>query len=803
MKSKFAVLAAIQLLMSCVGAVLVHDAYVKDWISYNYGDLVRCSILSPSTALCISKSNILYQIGVSDASIKYFIDLDTVSNNDFVVAGSSIVSYTIGTPKVAIWDMESGILSNELTFDGNVERISEYDGRVTVVLDSGSIEAIASDTSIVKDGIEGPQKSVDILYSTLRQKLFSEYSVGDKLLDGILNETIFDKATEIKLLTDGTARYLAVVSTVGILVGNISDLSKSSIPTFLVSLNGDFEDIRIFGNDLVVLTSDYSNLHFSVRESGHGVVSELSFTKSQLTFRGKALLVDKPLSLSTIDEVQHLVEETHSKSVLYRWLLRTKTHLSQLGKFASKVLSNRDFMSGINDISKDQFGFHKILVFYDDTKNELVAKESNDGLLLWSNTVTLEGEFIDLIGIDTEVLVVSSHLVVAIDMRSGEVLRSETFSETIDEVFKIWCEKPDGQDEVEIGFHVAGLRFGDHLKTWGQKNTIAPSQFILSKSEDYIRAYKLAGEKLITTWSFSTGDQIVSVTKNTDELTSAIGITRFDRSVLYKYLNPNLITVVSVLDASLKVTLIDGITGSVLHVQEHTDEVIDPTSVEVVQNDNWIIYSFRVNYPYAEQRVVVIDLFATSESALGGDLTVLDGSYNSSIATISTKSFLFPEKILAMKPTVTKFGITTRSVIALTDSGSLIELPKFILNSRRIDDRKMTQQDAEDDFRLMPYEPVVNINTRDVLNHKRKLQLSSSPQQILARPTGLESSGIICFINEFNEFCTVVQPSSSYDMLSGSFEGIKLLMTIVALLIAYVASKPFVYSRKLNDKWLD
>lgn len=804
MKSKLAVSVAIQLLFSCVGALLVQDAYVKDWISYNYGDLVRCSVLSSTSVLCVSKSNILYELGASDASIRYYIDLDTVYNNDFVVADSTIITYAKGFSTVAVWDKESGILNEELTFDGNVDSIIESHGNAIVILENGSIEAINSDTFVAtKEGIKDPQESIDDLFNVLQEKALSGSSVEDRQLGGILNHEIFQKKTEVNLITDGSTSYLAVVSPVGILVGDISDLSKSSISTFVVPYNKKLEDIGIFGTDLVILTSDSSTFHFSVREKGHCVVSEFYLSRSHPSFRGKAILVDKPLSLSTIDEVHHLVEETHTKSVLFRWVLRTKTHLSQMGKFISGVLSNKDFMSGINEISQDQFGFHKILVFFDDLNNEVVAKASSDGLYLWSTSVALQGEFIDLIGIDTDVLVVSTHLVVAIDLRTGEVLRFETFSETIDGAFSVWSEKPDDQEDVECGFHAAGLRFGDSLKIWGQKNAVAPSQFILSENDNYVYAYKLAGENLIPTWSFSGGDRIISVTKNNDELTSAIGITRFDRSVLYKYLNPNLVTVVSLQEGTLIVTLLDGITGSVLHVQEHRDEVIDPTSVEVVQTDNWVVYSFQVNYPSVEQRIVVLDLFSTSQSALGGKQSVVDGSYNSSIATVSTKSFLFPERILALKSTVSKFGITTRSIIALTDTGSLIELPKFILNSRRIDDRKMTQQDAEDDFRLTPYDPVVRINSQNVLNHKRKLQVSSSPQEILARPTGLESSGVICFVNEFNEFCTVVQPSSSYDMLSGSFEKTKLLITIAALFLAYYASKPFVYSKKLNSRWVD
>ncbi|GEQ67367.1 hypothetical protein JCM33374_g1031 [Metschnikowia sp. JCM 33374] len=282
-------------------------------------------------------------------------------------------------------------------------------------------------------------------------------------------------------------------------------------------------------------------------------------------------------------------------------------------------------------------------------------------------------------------------------------------------------------------------------------------------------------------------------------MTTAGGIARYDRSVLYKYLNPNLVSIISKGKDTLSLSLVDGITGAVIHTQQHSGETIDIDSICIIQNDNWVVYSMYVTSPVSEQRIVVIDLFQESKDVSGAPKT----SFKTANVTASTNSFIYPEKILSLASTDTKFGITVKSIIALTESGSLVEIPKYLLNSRRVDGRKMTTNDQMDDFGMLPYEPVIHHNTFKILNHKNKLHISKNNNKILLSPTDLESTSVVCFVNEFNEFCTVVQPSSSYDLLKSEFDKPKLILTIVALLAAYIITKPFVDSKKLNSKWVD
>lgn len=794
------VLLAIQLLIACVGAVLVQDAFVKDWINTNYGLLTKCSVLNFDTIWCLSNANRLYQINRLHQGVEHYIDLSQVGNDDaFVIAGSRLVTYTPGSLNVHIWEQESGAYLDEVVLGGQIESIER-------VVDDFAVQLADGTTTFLSWGPQGKILKKRGELAVTEHELVKSFvtSRSSEIPDHVAQDGAH---LESKIARAGNSTYYFAIYPKGITVHNHTQASddngSETISSFLVHLplNGKLVDIAVDKDSVIVLTEEDSKFSVEISKQGKGILRKSSVQRSKATPH-RAILVDKPLSLLTIDKVHHLVEETHSKSVLYQWLIRLKTHLAQLGRFVTRVYVQKSLLNKLDETTEDRYQFLKGLITFDSERSEVIAKSSRVGGHLWSTPVELKGAFIDLVDAGSEVIVISTYSAVVLSVRHGDVIHTENFSQEVEGVYSLNAEISEDDEEELKELTIVALKFGDSLKPLVDTRRIAPSQYILEEGQNSIKSYKVVGNKLAQTWSYSPADEnILSVVKNGD-ITSAIGIARHDRSVLYKYLNPNLVTVASKKGSILKITILDGITGAVLHVQEQKDEVIDFDSVSLLQTDNWVIYAYQQTFPTLEQRIVVLDLFSDAGNAVGGEKSVLEGEYNPVIDSVSSKSFLFPEKILALKSTSTKFGITIRSILALTESGSLIELPKYVLNSRRIDDRKMTQEDLEDDFRLMPYEPVVAMNTFGVLNHKRKLQLTQS-QQILVRPTGLESTAVVCFVNELNEFCTTVQPSSSYDLLSENFDKVKLLITITVLFWVFVISKPLVYSKKLNAKWID
>ena len=89
-------------------------------------------------------------------------------------------------------------------------------------------------------------------------------------------------------------------------------------------------------------------------------------------------------------------------------------------------------------------------------------------------------------------------------------------------------------------------------------------------------------------------------------------------------------------------------------------------------DDNWIVYSYFTSEPRLEQRINVVDLFDAQFSSDASGIASLK-----TIDKVSTKSFIYPERIVQLQSTRSLYGITLKSIVALTELGSLIE----ILNS--------------------------------------------------------------------------------------------------------------------------
>lgn len=525
----------------------------------------------------------------------------------------------------------------------------------------------------------------------------------------------------------------------------------------------------------------------------------------------KAILVDKPKSQNTIAKVHHLIENAYSFNLVQRWVGRVKRHLAELGRFAVSITNSSGENQILNQVNEDAYGFGKILIYADSTKRSLIALDTSTGGRLWKTEISTKEEVTDILNINSNIYVLLSKSLIQVSVREGTVLSTYEYNKNIEKVFKISIESGIFNDEPDLEPVAIAVKFekSNSIKIISNIDDfqIKPDQFLIQQLESAIEGYKVLDEKLIPTWKFSKDhSSIISVSSKPEpRVTSSIGIARFDKSVLYKYLNPNFISIISQdkNTQQLSIDILDGISGSVLYTHVHDNEIVDVNSINLVEDDNWIIYTYFIKSPKLEQRIIVIDLFDTFENAIGDkQASVLNNEYNSTINQISKKSFIFPERIISIKPSQTKFGITLKSIIALTETGNLLEIPKFILNSRRIDDKPIKPEDLQDEFRIMPYDPIIYKNTYQVLNHKLELKLDHE-NEILVKPTELESTSVVCFINKYNDFCTLIQPSLSYDLLSSTFNKVKLSLTILVLLIGYLITKPMVMTRKLNSTWID
>lgn len=656
------------------------------------------------------------------------------------------------------------LLNRELAYSINSKEICFYsiaNGELKVLLDYKLEEEI---------------KEVDIVNYTSSDILLVRTLSSDVMLD-VSGLTMGGDASliqkfEIKKSIIGTKRY--------ILYNSESNLQLVS--SLLLDFNFNFE---IYSTD----NESLNQLSFGLEQ----------FEPSSL----KYLIIDRPQSEVEINKVHHLLHDSDNYSFfISRWLGVVVRHLSQLGEF---VVSKFVAPPGDEYKSEDTFGFGKLIIFYDAEKKYVVATDSENGSIAWACKVDVKDQdLIDLIDrpATNEILAIFRNMLLSIDIRNGQITNSELL---VEEILKALLLKLENEEEV-VALKIA---HSNKLKIiQNNEIKIKADQYLIDYADGSVNGYKIMSDDLIATWKFDKPQEslVLVESKPINTRTSSIGITLSDKSVLYKYLYPNLISIVTrdIETGIVRYYLLDGISGSVLHTHEHAqNEAIDLNSIQLCMDDNWIIYTFLIKAPKLEQRVIVFDLFDTKEKSVDKPDLVSALEQNSTFNFLSQKSFIFPERILSVASTQTKFGITLKSILFLTESGSLIEMPKFILNSRRIANRALSSKDFQDDFRMMPYETVIPKNNYQVLNHKHQLLLDHATDKILVRPTELESTSVVCFANKLNVYCNVIQPSLSYDLLSQNFDRIKLILTMLALLAAYLITKPFVLSRRLNANWID
>lgn len=659
--------------------------------------------------------------------------------------------------------------------------------------------------------------NLELAYS-INSKVINFYSIVDGKFSSLVDYSFEEPIEEVDFTNYASAECVLLATESDVILLDISGLS----------LGGDINAIQKYqlkSNSLIKNGKNYINYD---NESNLQLISSHLFdfkvdvlisvtsTKSAVTHSSfelnrfhptssKYLMIDRPQSEGEINKVHHLLHDSDDYHFfISRWLAILRRHLSQLGRFIiSKVITS----SGSQDeyAPEDTFGFGKLIIFMDELQGYVIAIDSENGSVAWKSQIDANGQsIIDFVDkpATNEVVLVLKHSLLSFDIRNGKITSTRTFE---DEILNSFLLRLENEEEV------IALKLSKNSKLQLFKDNdinIKADQYLIDETTDCVQGYKINDRDLTPTWKFEKPNEKVLLikTKPMHTKTSSIGITLSDKSVLYKYLNPNLISIITEEEDTkvLRYYLIDSVSGNILYTHEHSkDEVVDSDSIQLCMDDNWIVYTFFVKAPKLQQRIIVFDLFDTKEKSVKTANLVSAFESNTTINFISKKSFIFPERIVSLASTQTKFGITLKSMLFLTESGSLIEVPKFLLNSRRIANRELTSKDYQDDFRMMPYEPVIPKNNFQVLNHKHQLILDPDTNQILMKPTELESTSVVCFANKFNIFCNVVQPSLSYDLLSQNFDRIKLVLTILALLAAYLITKPFVFSRRLNAYWID
>lgn len=357
-----------------------------------------------------------------------------------------------------------------------------------------------------------------------------------------------------------------------------------------------------------------------------------------------------------------------------------------------------------------------------------------------------------------------------------------------------------------------------------EKNAERLFHFEVNRASEVVQGYTIGktatGNELVRLWNIelgSIGEHIVAAASPQHREWDHVPVhIKGDASILYKYINTNMVAVATE-DVgkgnvtSLNLYIMDAVTGHVLHQSRIVGAA---TPVHLVSCDNWVLMHYW-NEKKTRFELTVVELFESK--ADDGPWNILFGANQDMNATTSAhhletpvplqQTYIFPAGVTSMGVTATLKGITPRSIIMGLTTDHLYTISKDWLNPRRpymsspgvVDkERSVPSQFAPTkEEPVPPYAPVMPLKPTDVLTYYNPIRQVTG---IISSPTSLESTSLI-FSYGLDLFFTPVQTAKAYDVLSPGFN-YTLLYASVGTVVAMLVVTSFWSSRRtLQDRW--
>jgi hypothetical protein len=347
--------------------------------------------------------------------------------------------------------------------------------------------------------------------------------------------------------------------------------------------------------------------------------------------------------------------------------------------------------------------------------------------------------------------------------------------------------------------------------------------FEVNRAEQVVQGFAIgmnpAGNELVRLWNLelgSIGQSIVAAASPQHSEWDHVPVhIKGDASILYKYINANMVAVASE-DVgkgnvtSLNLYLLDSVTGHVLH---QSRIVGGASPVKLAMCDNWVLMHYW-NAKRTRFELTVVELFESK--ADDGPWSILFGNKQKQNHTSAhhlespvplQQTYIFPAGVTSMGVTATLKGITPRSVIMALTTDQLYRISKDLLNPRRPyttsagaiekDEAMPSQFKPTKDEAMMPYAAIMPLKTTDVLTYYNQMGQVSG---IVSSPTALESTSMI-FSYGLDLFFTPVQTAQAYDVLSPGFNYSLLYASVGTVLVGLVVTTRYASYRTLQDRW--
>ncbi|XP_060519442.1 ER membrane protein complex subunit 1 [Cylas formicarius] len=297
--------------------------------------------------------------------------------------------------------------------------------------------------------------------------------------------------------------------------------------------------------------------------------------------------------------------------------------------------------------------------------------------------------------------------------------------------------------------------------------------------------------KLIPTWNLDLAPStlVALSAKPANERVHSQGKVLYDRSVYYKYVNPNLLAVATVSDdlvhrSVLTVYLIDGVTGLVLYSTSHKKA---KGPVYLVHSENWLVYSF-FNERFRRTELAAIELY---EGHLQSNSSIFSSFAISQLPDVQSQSYILPAQPVNMAVTLTERGITNKFLLVALSTGAVVEIP-WLLVQPRFGDMPCGPEES-----CIPYMPQIPLPSEATLNYNQSL---ARIRGIEVAPARLESTSHI-LVHGLDMFYTRVAPSKTFDVLKDDFDHRLIVLVLSGLIVASLITKHLASRKALKQAW--
>ncbi|XP_058792034.1 ER membrane protein complex subunit 1 isoform X2 [Phymastichus coffea] len=272
--------------------------------------------------------------------------------------------------------------------------------------------------------------------------------------------------------------------------------------------------------------------------------------------------------------------------------------------------------------------------------------------------------------------------------------------------------------------------------------------------------------------------------KNPIERVHSQGRVLSDRSVLYKYINPNLVAVVTKGIDTLNLYLLDVVSGSMIFSIVHKRT---KGPVHIVHSENWVVYSY-FNDKSRRTEIATLELY---EGKTQSNTTTFSSLTNTKLPIVERQAFIFPSSIDSMQETITEKGITSKHILVALANGGVLELPWILVDPRRPVNPEMREEG------VIPYMPELPIHMDGIINYNQSISRVSG---IHTSPSGLESTCLV-FVHGLDLFYTRVAPSKTFDVLKEDFDYYLIVIVLAALLISSYVTKKLASQKVQKQAW--